>query len=433
MCVEQFPALPYAADGTWKPTMIDRHNLANDLVDIRRAVHRSPEIGLHLPRTQQLVVDAIADLPVEVTVGKQLSSVVAVLRGAVPGPTVLLRGDMDALPVHEEATLRPRSEIDGVMHACGHDLHVAMLIGAARLLAERRDQLRGNVVLMFQPGEEGHNGAGLMIDEGVLDVTGTRPVAAYALHVTSARFPTGVFAARVGAMMASSDVLSVRMRGAGGHGSAPHLAQDPVPAACEAVLALQTVVTRAFDVFDPVVVTVGSLHAGTTGNVIPDSASFDATVRSFSAAARAKLAVILPRVALTIAEGHGLAADVEFVEQYPVMVNDETETEFAARTVAELFGPDSYQSMAAPLTSSEDFARVLAEVPGAYLMLGACPDGADPATAAYNHAPEAKFDESVLLRGAELLAELAVRRLAQQTREPVGALDGGALEGGAGA
>jgi hippurate hydrolase len=255
-----------------------------------------------------------------------------------------------------------------------------------------------------------------MIDEGVLTVTGNRPIAAYALHVTSAKFEPGVFAARTGPMMAASDVLSVTVRGAGGHGSVPHLAQDPIPVACEMALAIQTVVTRTFDVFDPVVVTVGTFHAGTKENVIPASAAFTATIRSFSVVNRSKLYEVLPRLIAGIAEGHGLSADVELTQQYPVMNNHGPETEFLAETVRDLFGADRYRTMSAPLTSSEDFSRVLDEVPGAYAMVGACPNGTNPATAAYNHAPDAEFDESVMLRGAELFVELAIRRLARTPR-----------------
>lgn len=390
---------------------VNSSDLARDVIELRRAIHRRPEIGLHLPGTQQLILDALGGLPLEITLGEKLSSVTAVLRGQPGGPTVLLRGDMDALPVQEADEPDVCSEIDGVMHACGHDLHVATLVGAARLLSQRRDELAGDVVFMFQPGEEGFNGAGVMIDEGVLEVTGNRPIAAYAVHVTSANFDNGVYFARTGPIMAASDVLSVTVHGAGGHGSAPHLAKDPIPVACELVLAIQTLVTRTFDVFDPVVVTVGSFRAGTQANIIPDTASFDATVRSFSAEARAQLAAALPKLIATITEGHGLLAEVELTEQYPVMINHGSETEFLADTVRDLFGPDGYRTMPAPLSSSEDFSRVLAEVPGAYAMVGACPAGADPATAAYNHSPNAQFDESVVMRNAELYAELAIRRL----------------------
>jgi hippurate hydrolase len=385
--------------------------LQPELTTLRRALHREPEIGLELPQTQAKVLAALEGLPLEITLGKQLSSVTAVLRGALPGPVVLLRADLDALPVQETSGLPYASEVDGVMHACGHDLHTAGLVGAVRLLCERRDELPGSVVFMFQPGEEGAGGARFMIEEGVLDAAGTLPVAAYALHVGASLLPNGWVATRPGPIMAAADVLTVTMHGRGGHGSSPHLALDPIPAACEAVTALQTMVTRRFDAFDPVVVTVGSFHAGTTDNVIPDDAVFAATIRSFSPEARDKVLAEAPRLVCGIGEAHGLTVEAVVTEGYPVTVNDLTEAAYAAETAGELLGRDRYIEMPRPVAGSEDFAVVAELVPSAYLMLGACPADRDPFTAAYNHSPEALFDDSVLADAAALLAELALGRL----------------------
>ena len=257
--------------------------ISAEITDLRHAIHREPEIGSTCPERRQKVLAALDGLPLEITLGKELSSVTAVLRGGRPGPVVLLRGDMDALPVTEATGLPFASEIDGAMHACGHDLHTAMLAGAARLLAARQRDLPGSVIFMFQPGEEGGGGARLMIEEGVLDAAGERPVAAYALHVFSHLVECGVFAARPGPALAASDTLYVTVRGRGGHASAPHHSADPIPAACEMVTALQTLVTRRFDVFDPVVITVGSLHAGTARNVIPDDGQLPGHRRAPSA------------------------------------------------------------------------------------------------------------------------------------------------------
>src|SRR3954454_18888532 len=207
-------------------------------IALRRRLHRRPEIGLQLPQTQAAVLEAFADLPVEVTTGTSTTSVVAVLRGARPGPSYLLRADMDALPVQEDTGLPFASEMPGVMHACGHDTHVAMLLGAARLLAERRDQLAGQVVLMVQPGEEGFHGARYMLEEGLLDVVPEAPVSgAFALHITT-MFASGTINLRPGPMMAAGDIFRITLRGRGGHASTPHLAADPVPVAAEVVLAL---------------------------------------------------------------------------------------------------------------------------------------------------------------------------------------------------
>ena len=385
--------------------------LQPELVALRRALHQEPEIGLQLPQTQARVLAALEGLPLEITLGKQLSSVTAVLRGAQPGPTVLLRGDLDALPVQETSGLPYASAVPGVMHACGHDLHTAGLVGAVRLLCERREALAGNVVFMFQPGEEGDGGARLMIEEGVLDASGEQPVAAYALHVGASVLPHGWVATRPGPVMAAADGLTVTMHGRGGHGSSPHLAVDPIPAACEAVTALQTMVTRRFDAFDPVVVTVGSFHAGTVNNVIPDDAVFAATIRSFSPEARTRVLAEAPKLVRGIGEAHGLTVDAVVEEGYPVTVNDPAEAAYAADTARRLLGADRYIEMPRPVAGSEDFAVVGDLVPSAYLMLGACPPDRDPFTAAYNHSPEALFDDAVLADGAALLAALALGRL----------------------
>jgi hippurate hydrolase len=372
--------------------------------------------------TQAKVLAALEGLGLEVSVGEKLSSVTAVLRGGRPGPAVLLRADMDALPVQETSGLPFASRVAGAMHACGHDLHVAGLVGAARLLVERREELAGSVVFMFQPGEEGGGGAQLMVDEGVLDAAGTgvppvegrgTVVAAYALHVAAALLPAGWVASRPGPVMAACDTLQVTFRGRGGHGSMPHTALDPLPAACEAVLGLQTMVTRRFDAFDPVVVTVGTFHAGSVENVIPETATFAATIRSFSVEAREKVAEEALRVVRGIGEAHGLTVEAEIVGGYPVTVNDPAEAAFAASVVEEVLGEGRYVEMPHAVAGSEDFGVLDKLVPSTYVMLGATPADRDPFSAPYNHAPEAAFDDSVLGDAAALLAGLAAGRLAR--------------------
>src|SRR5215213_4972981 len=235
---------------------------ADRTIDLRRRLHRQPEVGLHLPRTQAAVLEAFADLPIELSTGTSTSSVVGVLRGGRPGPTYLLRGDMDALPLQEDTGLPFASEVPGVMHACGHDTHVAMLLGAARLLAERRDSLAGQVVFMVQPGEEGFHGARYMLEEGLLDVVPEAPVSgAFAMHVIST-FASGSVQVRSGPAMAAADTWRVTVQGRGGHASMPHAAADPIPVAAEIVLALQSMVARRVDVFDPAVVTVAHIETG---------------------------------------------------------------------------------------------------------------------------------------------------------------------------
>lgn len=391
-----------------------------EIVRLRHTLHAEPEVGLHLPRTQQKVLRALDGLGLEVATGSELSSVTAVLRGGGPGPAVLLRADMDALPIPENSGVLYSSTVDDTMHACGHDTHTAMLAGAAAVLCERRHELAGDVVFMFQPGEEGCDGASRMLAEGVLEAAGSRPIAAYAMHVAANRIPRGMFTTRPGPLYASSSTLQVRVRGSGGHGSAPHLAADPVPTACEMVTALQTFVTRTFDVFDPVVLTVGSFHAGTQDNIIPDTARFEATVRCFSTNALATMREGAVRVCRGIGAAHGLDVRAEFDEQYPVTVNDAGEAEFLANVVTETMGAQRFTEMPLPQTASEDFSRVLNSVPGAMVMLGACPPERDISTAPDNHSAQAVFDDAVLADGAAVFAELAIRRLAAGQPDGVG-------------
>ncbi|MBT0767950.1 amidohydrolase [Kineosporia sp. J2-2] len=394
----------------------DAAGISADLADLRHRLHRRPEIGLKLQRTQQAVLEALDGLDLEITPGRDIGSVTAVLRGEAAAdpdiaPVVLLRADMDALPVHEEVDLPFRSTVDGAMHACGHDLHTSMLVGAARLLSDRRDQLAGDVVLMFQPGEEGYHGAAKMIDGGILSAAGRAADAAYALHVLPNQVPRGTIASRPGAVMAASDGLFVTARGYGGHAASPHLAHDPVPAICEMVIALQTAITRRIDAFEAAVLTVGRLKAGTKHTVIPDTAGFEATVRTFDRSVRRQVRELVHQVCNGIADAHGVEVDIEYLEECPVTLNDAEATDFAFETAGGLFGDERMFALPRPLTGTEDFSRVLERVPGAMVLIGACPEGQDPETAPSNHSPHAVFADSVLADGAALYSELALRKL----------------------
>ncbi|HET6966806.1 MAG TPA: M20 family metallopeptidase [Ornithinibacter sp.] len=392
------------------------HRIGPELVELRRRLHRIPELGLHLPDTQAAVLEALSGIDLEVTTGDSLSSVVAVLRGRAPvtgdRPVVLLRGDMDALPVTEEVDVDYVSERPGLMHACGHDLHVAALVGAARVLDALRDELVGDVVLMFQPGEEGPGGAEPMIHEGLLGAAGRRVDAAYAVHVYSADHPRGVWFGRPGTLMAAADEVHVVVRGVGGHGSAPERTKDPVPVACEIVLAFQTAVTRQFSVWDPVVLTVGRVAAGTKDNIIPDVAHVEATLRTFSKEHRARAHEVVTQVAHHVAQAHGLTAEVTIGNGYPVTVNDVDEFAFARGVVTDLFGEERWADMVNPEAGSEDMSFVLDEVPGCYLNVSACAHD-DHTTAEDNHSPRAAFDDAVVPDVAAALAEMALRRSRQ--------------------
>jgi amidohydrolase len=388
------------------------YNDADRTIDLRRRLHRHPEVGLKLPKTQAMVLEAFADLPVEVATGTSTTSVVGVLRGARPGPTYLLRGDMDGLPVHEDTGLPFSSEEPGAMHACGHDTHMAMLLGAARLLAERRDLLAGQVVFMVQPGEEGFHGARYMLEEGLLDVVPGAPVSgAFALHVSST-LESGSVNVRPGPMMAAADQWRMVVHGRGGHASEPHAAADPIPVAAEIVLALQSMVTRTVDVFDPAVVTVAHIEAGSTNNVIPDSVLLEGTIRTLSAERRAAVVAAVQRVATHIGAAHGLAVDFQHEEGYPVTVNDPGAAARVLEATTELLGARASRLSPAPLMGAEDFSYVLQRVPGAMAWLGACPPGVDPANAPANHSNLVVFDEEPLPAGVALYAQMALQALA---------------------
>jgi hippurate hydrolase len=386
-------------------------------VRLRRALHRRPEVGLALPFTQDAVLGAIDGLGLSISTGEQTSSVVGVLEGARPGPTVLLRGDMDALPMHEDTGLAYSSEVDSSMHACGHDTHVAMLAGAAKLLSSKRDELAGRVLFMFQPGEEGYHGARYMLDEGLLepgaraDGTASPVTGAFALHITS-MFPSGTINLRGGPIMAAADRLMITVKGRGGHASAPHYTIDPIPIACEIVQAIQTLITRRVDVFDPAVVTIGQITAGTTNNVIPETATIVGTIRSVSERTRAKVHDGLRRLVEGIVSAHEAGADFEIELGYPVTVNDFGFAGFTSQVATDLIGSGHVTNMADPIMGAEDFSYVLQRVPGAMAFLGAAPPGVDPRTAAPNHSNRVVFDEDAMATGIAMYSAVALRHLA---------------------
>jgi hippurate hydrolase len=387
--------------------------LLDDVVALRRDLHRQPELGLDLPRTQARVLDALAGLPLRVTTGTGLSSVVADLDGHRPGPTVLLRGDMDALPLTEDTGLDFASEVAGAMHACGHDAHTAMLVGAARLLAGRRGDLAGRVRFLFQPGEEGFAGAAAAIHEGVLDAReGGEAVSwAFAVH-QSPTYPSGMVATRPGPLLASADDVHVTVRGRGGHASMPHHANDPVPVACEIVQALQTWVTRRVDVFTPAVVTIARIRAGTTTNVIPETARLDGTVRTVSPRVRDEAHAAVRRIAEHVAAAHDMQAEVDFTVGYPVTVNDGAAAEEVLDTARWLVGDDHALAMHAPVMGAEDFSYILERVPGAMAFLGTRPPGLRAVEAAPNHSNRMVIDESAMATGVALYSAAALRHLA---------------------
>ncbi|MGN6375427.1 MAG: M20 metallopeptidase family protein [Sphingomonas sp.] len=381
----------------------------DEVVALRRAIHQDPEIGNHCPRTAEKIKAALAGLPLEIHDSRSTTGFVAVLRGGRDnGRTVLLRGDHDALPMQEETDLPFASKVPGAMHACGHDSHTAMLVGAAKVLSARRESLPGTIVFMFQPGEEGHHGARFMIEDGLLDVA--RPEAAFALHVLPT-LPAGVVASRPGPLLASADTLNATIRGKGGHGAMPHDCIDPIPVACEIVTALQTYIARQVPVMDPAVLTIAKITAGSTHNVIPSTAELLGTLRTLSEETRQKMQQAFVRIVENIAAAHGAVGEATIDQGYPVTMNDPRATELMKRCAEQLGGDDSWTPMPAPIMGAEDFSYVLREVPGAMAFLGAAPAGSDFRSNPPLHNTRMVIEERVMARGVAMHCAMAERFL----------------------
>jgi hippurate hydrolase len=377
--------------------------LQPEVTALRRAIHQEPELGLENPATRAKVLALLDGLPLEIALHKKTSGIVATLRGAKPGRRILLRADTDALPMPEDNDLAFRSQRPNTMHACGHDAHTAMLAGAARLLAQHRESFAGEVVFMFQPGEEGFAGAQAMLDEGLPETDG-----AFAIHITPL-IPSGVIGTRAGPLLASADFFNITVKGKGGHASMPHDCRDPIPAACEITTALQTFVTREIPVSDPVVITVTRIAGGTTGNVIPESVELQGTIRALSERSRARAHEGLERVARGIAQAHGVEAHVALQRGYPVTVNDAQFAGFAQQVARELLGPRGALEFDAPIMGAEDFSFVLQRTPGAMVFLGLRPPGATEAAPC--HSNRMLIDEDGMAYGVALNAAIALRFL----------------------
>ncbi|MGP7796357.1 M20 metallopeptidase family protein [Sphingomonas sp. CLY1604] len=378
------------------------------VVALRRAIHAEPEIGLHCPGTTAKIKAALAGLPLEFHEGASTTGLVAILRGQQGGNgrTVLLRGDMDALPMQEETGLPFASTIPGRMHACGHDSHTAMLVGAAKALCARVDTLPGTVVFMFQPGEEGHHGARFMIDDGLLRIAA--PDAAFALHITP-NAPAGVVITRPGSIMASANTVRITVRGAGGHAAMPQDCIDPVPVACEIVTALQTFVARRIAVTDPAVLSITKIEAGSAHNIIPDAVAMLGTLRTLSEATRETMHAAIRRVAEHVAIAHGASAEVTIDSGYPVTVNDPRGAALVEAVAGDLGA--RFAPMPQPMMGAEDFSYVLREFPGAFAFLGVAPAGSDPATNPPLHNTRMTIEESVMAQGVALHCAVATRYL----------------------
>ena len=382
----------------------------DDIVALRRAIHADPEVGLHCPRTTEKAKAALAGLPLEIREGSRTTGFVAILRGGRAGQgsntrTVLLRGDMDALPLEEETGLPFASRNAGAMHACGHDAHTAMLVGAAKALCARRDELPGTVVFMFQPGEEGHHGAREMIADGLL--ADPRPDAAFALHI-SPNAPAGVFVGRPGPLLASTDTVHATIRGRGGHAAMPHDCVDPIPAAGEIVGALQAMIARTIPVADPAVLTITQIHAGSSHNIIPGEVKLMGTLRTLSERTRDKAQAGFRRVVEGVAAAHGCTADTSIDQGYPVTMCDPRATAMMEQIAGQMAG---WELMPAPMMGGEDFSYVLRDMPGAMAFIGVAPEGSDHRTNPPLHNTRMTIEESAMAQGVAMHCALAERFL----------------------
>jgi amidohydrolase len=388
------------------PFLAEAQELAEELVAIRRDLHMHPELGFEEVRTARIVAEKLGTLGYEVMTGVGRTGVVGLLAGGQPGEqTVLLRFDMDALPIQEENNVPYRSQSAGVMHACGHDAHVAVGIGVATILARHREQIGGTVKLMFQPAEEGLGGARAMIDDGILK--GPDVDVALGLHVSS-NHDTGTVVVRSGALLAAADKLHIVVRGKGGHAAHPEQTIDAVMVAAHIVVALQTVVSRNLNPEEPGVVTVGSIHAGKAGNVIAETAELNGSIRSFSEEVRNLLHRRIQEVAAGVAGALGATADVTITRGVDPTVNAPAPTALVYEVASKLLGAEkvdtTYRS-----TGGEDFSAVLAAVPGHFFFLGAR-DAARGLNYPH-HNPRFDIDESSLPAGVAILCEAAVRAL----------------------
>lgn len=386
------------------PFLADAEALADELTAIRRDLHMHPELGFQEFRTAGIVAEQLNELGYEVVAGVGKTGVVGLLPGGQPGErTVLLRFDMDALPIEEANDVPYRSQTPGVMHACGHDAHVAVGLGVAKVLAKHRDQLPGTVKLMFQPAEEGLGGALAMISDGVLDRIGPPVDRALGLHVSSMH-PLGTAAVRTGPMMAAGAGLTITVTGKGGHGAMPHHTVDAVVVAAQIIVALQTVVARNIDPDDTGVVTIGSILAGNAGNVIAETATMRGTIRSFTPEVKALLRQRVPAIAKGVAAALGATADVVISEGIDATVNAAEPTQVVYDIAAAVLGAEKIDTTFRT-TGGEDFSAVLARVPGNFFFLGARND--EQGINAPHHNPRFDIDERCLPAGVAILCEAA--------------------------
>ena len=376
-----------------------------EIIKIRREIHQKPELAYREEVTSKLVAERLEALGIQVKRGVGGTGVLGVLKGPRPGKVVGLRADMDALPLDEMADVEFKSKVKGVMHACGHDTHVAMLLGAAQLLANHKNELQGTVKFLFQPAEEhgGRGGAKPMIEDGVMKDPKVDYV--FGLHIAGDH-NSGILGFRAGPFAASPDTFGIRIIGRGGHGASPHETIDPVYVAAQVIIALQGVSGRMIDPMQPIVISVGAVHSGTKENIIPDEAVLQGTIRTLDEVTRKRAKAKVEEVVKGVCKAFGAKAIVEFEKDaYPVTVNDDKVTEQAMKIVREIRGGTKVKVIE-PMLGGEDFSRFLHEAPGTFYFLGT--RNTAKGCIYPNHSSRFKVDEDVLKYGSASLALLAV-------------------------
>jgi len=392
--------------------------LEDKVIAWRRDIHEHPELSYQETRTAALAADHLRKLGIEVRTGVGVTGVLGILKGGRPGPVVALRADMDALPVEERVDVPFKSTAKAqwlgqtvpVMHACGHDAHVAILMGVAEVLAGMRQEIAGTVTFLFQPNEEGAydgrpSGAQAMIDDGAL--ADPAPSAIFGLHVTSA-VASGVIALRPGGLMASADSLKINIHGRQTHGSSPWRGVDPVVTAAQIILALQTIPSRQLDAtLTPSVLTISTVHGGVRANIIPDTLEMQGTIRTHDEGVRADIWKRIEKTATAIADSQGARAEVKVYEGVPVTYNDPPLTAWGARSLGRGVG-DERVTESRPVMGAEDFSFLAQKVPGMFFFLGVTPPDEDPREAPANHSPLFHIHEPALKYGVRSLAYLAI-------------------------
>ncbi len=416
--------MPAVTIPAWASENVDKFlkQVEPKVIDWRRDLHQHPELSNREFETAKKIAAHLRSLNLEVETGIAYTGVVGLLKGGKPGPTVMLRADMDALPVTEDNDLPFRSKVmteyrgvkTGVMHACGHDTHVAMLMGAAEVLTKMQDELAGNVLFVFQPAEEGappgeEGGAELMLKQGLFKKY--KPDVAFGIHITSSMY-TGTVGYRSGPLMASADRFEIEVVGKQAHGSRPWSGVDPIVTAAQIINGVQTIVSRQVNITkEPAVVSFGKIAGGVRNNIIPDKVNLVGTIRNFDMGIREQIFEKIKTTAEHIALSQGAQANVEIFEGYPVTVNNKELVEKMLPTVVRAAGKDKVKEMA-KITGAEDFSFYALEIPAMFMFLGATPEGSDLLKTPSNHSPLVFFEESAFKTGTSTMVNLTLDYMA---------------------